>query len=175
MKDAGIRIIAFSVDGVAGNKGSAQDALKMLKKLKWPFEAGFAHENFLKELQETQDFLTGRMDPLSLPMSFLLDPKNRVAAIYRGIVDVDQVMDDASVLDRSLSERWMRAVPHGGRVLDDPHFISLRNQSEATAMYRLGKRYEDRGNLPGAQHYMETALKYWPDFEEVKTWLSRNQ
>jgi thiol-disulfide isomerase/thioredoxin len=173
IKAAGIRIIALSVDGVGENKGNATAALKLLKKLKFPFEAGLVHESFLDNLVETTDYLTGRSDPPSLPMSVLMDPKNRISVIYRGIVEVDQLIEDASKIDRSLEERWMRAVPLGGKAIDHPYFIDQRRKIEATAMFRLGKRYEDQGNLPVAKYYMERALEYWPDFEEVKGWLSK--
>jgi len=169
IESAGIRVIAFSVDGVGENEGNPQKALNLLQRLRFPFEAGFAHETFLDALQQTTDMLTGRIDPLSLPMSVLMDPENRVVALYRGILDLDQVIRDVSTESRTLKDRWLRASNLKGELIENVYFEELRTKSEATIMYRIGRRYDELGKKSVGEYYWEKALEYWPDFNEARS------
>jgi len=122
----------------------------------------------LDELKETTDFLTAASEPLSLPMSFLLDPQNRVSVTYRGELDVGTLLEDASNPNRTWLERFSRIAPLGGRAIDHPHVRDAADTLEATILYRLGRRYEDAKNVKLARHYYQQAVNYWSDFPDAQ-------
>lgn len=173
IKAAGIRVIALSVDGVAGNAGTVESAFGVLKRMAFPFEGGFAQETLLDELKEASDFLVAASEPLSLPMSFLIDPENRITTFYRGELDVDTLIDDASKPIRSRQERWLRSAPYGGRSIDHPHIRETADSLEATIMYRAARRFEEAGNRKLARYYYEQAVQYWPEFSEAQNRLGK--
>ncbi len=173
IKSAGIRVIALSVDDLGENEGDAKSTLALLQRLKFPFEAAFAHEQFLDELQKSADFLTAASEPLSLPMSFLMDPRNRIVVMYRGKIDVDMLLDDAANSNRTRLERWVRAAPLGGRTIAHAHIRDTADSFEATIMYRLGRRYEDDKNYKVARYYYQHAVDYWPDFPDAQQRLRK--
>src|SRR6185436_17495812 len=51
---------------------------------------------------------------LLLPTGLLLDGAGNVVRVYRDYLDVDQIVKDASAIDRSPAERLDRAVPFRG-------------------------------------------------------------
>lgn len=168
IKEAGIRVIALTADGEGNDQRDPQLTLPLLQRIRFPFEAGIAQEQMLNELKEATDYLTSANEPLSLPMSFLVDPENRIAVIYRGQINIDDLLDDASSADRTRVDRWKRTAPFGGRTIDHQHIRDTSDSLEATLMYRLGRRYQDSNHNEMALYYFQQAVKVWPDFQDAQ-------
>ncbi|MDC0934782.1 tetratricopeptide repeat protein [Pirellulales bacterium] len=99
LRDAGVELVALSVDGVAAESSSTPaDARRIVDQLKLPFVVGQADAVLLDKLQIMVNELFGKDVPLAVPSSLLLDREGRVAAIYRGPVEVEQVVKDLQSL-----------------------------------------------------------------------------
>ena len=118
---ARLHIIAVSVDGLhASHTTTHADAAQMLRELKFPFKATTVDGETLDKLRYFQNKLFIRDVPLPVPTSFLIDTKGYLAAIYRGPVEVDQLLDDLKLLDLSAEDLRDRAVPMAGRWYRSP-------------------------------------------------------
>ena len=152
IRSAGIRVISFSADKLIDDQSGSAAVLSHLKDMNYCFEAGLAQQQLLDELKEATEILTAAAEPLSLPMSYLIDPGNRIAAGYRGPLDIDELLDDAQTPTRSRLDRWKRSAPYGGRSIDHPHVRDTADLLEATVMYRIGRRYESTQNIELARY-----------------------
>ncbi len=124
----GLTALALSLDGLYDKRSSPQDAAKLLDRLQFGLPAGTAGAGLLDTLQLVQDELFDRQLPLGLPCSFLIDAEGRLAAIYRGRLDVATVLDDVGRLALIGEERQPAALPFSGRWLALPtprHLIPI--------------------------------------------------
>jgi Flp pilus assembly protein TadD/peroxiredoxin len=128
---------------------------------------------------------------LRLPTGLLLDGAGNVVRVYRDLVDIDQIVKDASAIDGSPAERLDRAVPFRGTF----HFgLPLRNylpygrelldnglegaavtaferavqaNPSAPTLYRLGTLLARSGEKVRARVALERALAVQPDLAEA--------
>ncbi|MCA9247895.1 MAG: redoxin domain-containing protein [Planctomycetales bacterium] len=125
LKEAGVGIVALSVDGVGDDTpGDVQSARAALAKLKFPFAAGRATSKLIDRFEVVQRTLLDVQQPLPLPASFLLDSNSQVAAIYLGPVSVERLLADVAALEKSGDELQRRAAPFEGRWRKPPPRIS---------------------------------------------------
>ncbi len=120
--------------------------------------------------------------PLPLPTLLLLDADGQVARVWRGIVDVDAIVQDVQQLDASPATRLSRALPFPGQFLapvatrnylpygrelleaglDVPAIEALRLAAQASpaapTLYRLGTLLERTGRTAEARAAFERAL-----------------
>jgi tetratricopeptide (TPR) repeat protein len=117
LSKAGLNILALSVDEAAEN--SAPDAraksLATARRLGLTLPLAWAAPSDLEILEVLQRTLIDTHLPLPLPSSFLLDSKGRVACIYKGAVEPQQLQTDLGILDAGTDELLRAASPFPGR------------------------------------------------------------
>ena len=115
LRAAGLDVVTLSVDELdAGSTASLQAARQFVDKIGFPFASGLATSTTAEKLQMVLDHLFDLHRPLAVPSSILLDPSGRVAAVYRGRVAIDQLLDDVRlVIDAP--DQFGSAQPFAGR------------------------------------------------------------
>ena len=117
LRDAGLNVIALSVDAVGQDSRAGADAARaMWEQLDVPFQAGLASREAVENLQLLHDFIVQRHRPLPVPTSLLTDRYGRVAVIYKGAVAVGQVLEDAAHLPLEGEDRWRAILPLAGKM-----------------------------------------------------------
>ena len=209
LQTAGVALVSMSTDAlsdnsrrddVAGWLARVDAAEKLLKRLQFPFSAGFATESTVDKLQLLHDELFDVHLPLPVPTSMLIDTEGNLAALYRGSVDLDRVLDDVANLQLGPEEARNRAVPFPGRWNAEPSRLNLFqlmsklvDQGHLEDGLRIFKKYPEivsthhnfykflafagdklweRTDGNGASWFYREALKQNPDFIEAKIQLA---
>jgi Flp pilus assembly protein TadD/thiol-disulfide isomerase/thioredoxin len=161
LSTAGLRIIALNTDALDPETGDPEKAAALLTRLDFPFEHYDAQEQAVQSLNLLQRAVLDRWLPLPVPSSFLLDKSGYVAAIYRGPVSVERLLQDVAVLGTTAEDLRALAVPFPGIWSHDPpgaaplslatQFVDFAQPDEALKYLR---RYISRGggsHLPEAE------------------------
>jgi len=88
-------VVALSVDGIdaqAAPDGAELSAV--LEKLGFRFRAGQANANLIETLQLFHNRMFDLHLPMPIPTSVLVDAEGRLAAIYKGPVKIERVLED---------------------------------------------------------------------------------
>ena len=120
LHSAGVSCFALSVDDFAADgervdKGLSPAAEKVLQNVNWPHEAGALSRDAAVKLLRLYHGVVYREHPLTLPFNLLVDSRGRVAAIYRGPVVVDQLLEDVQSLDGAAAQIAAAAFPFPGK------------------------------------------------------------
>ncbi len=83
-------------------------ARAVLQRIRFPFANGLANAGLVDRLQIVNNSLFDLHEPLSVPMSVVLDSKRRVACLYKGPVSIDRLLADRQQLATSADE-WRLA------------------------------------------------------------------
>jgi len=151
---AGLGVLALSVDGLDGRgKTGPEDARAMLSRLGVPFPAGMADADLLETLQILHDRLFSRHLALPVPTSLLIDADGRLAAIYRGRVDLERLLADVGRLALPPGARRAESTPFAGRWLGGPQALRATTVAE---------RFLEEGRLETAAFYLREALAEAP-------------
>ncbi len=111
-----VQVLALCVDRLSSEaKAKPEDATAILRELSFPFHSGEATESLIEQLELLNNYLFGLEKPFPVPTSFLINKNLRLAAIYRGRIDMDRLKEDLAHLSDSPSERRTRSVPFVGR------------------------------------------------------------
>ena len=122
----GLRVLALNVDGPNEGLNSDPDTAQWFPaQIGFPFDAGIATTELLEKLQLLNDHLFGLQKRLPLPASFLIDRDRRLAAIYRGRVDIQRLLEDVDALTAGIEERRSRSVPFNGLWARTPRTLPL--------------------------------------------------
>ena len=121
---SGLRIVALNVDGL-GETDESDTRERVLRELEFPFSSGIANEALIRDLETVHNTFLELQQPLPVPSSFLLDKHGRVAAIYKGKVNSDVLLQDVKLLAAPKEKQREDAVPFLGRFAsevfpDDP-------------------------------------------------------
>jgi len=139
---AGLNVVALSTDGFdAEDESDREAAKKLLDGLEFPFVAGDATEELVEQLEIIYRELFHQPDSLPLPTSFLLDAEGRLAAVYCGPVEADQLISDARTLASGNG-----SLPFPGRWLAPPAGHNL---------FRLVWTMLEKGFMDEAMEYIE--------------------
>ena len=126
LEASGLRIIAASVDGIDPNHDTtASDARQMVDKLGITFETGMIDKDTAERLEFYQSWQFIRNVPMPVPTSFLIDRHGQLAAVYRGPLEIDQLIKDVKVLDTREIELRTLAAPLPGQWLVHPLQIDV--------------------------------------------------
>ena len=86
LRAAGVQVVALSVDGLAAESSTSEQNApeQLLKRLRFPFEAGSATHQLVSKLQLFNDVLFDSHRPLPVPTSLLVDERGWLVAIAKG-------------------------------------------------------------------------------------------
>jgi tetratricopeptide (TPR) repeat protein len=116
LEQSGVEILALSVDGLGDDRSAEPGALKaFLDGIHFPFKSGLATAELVDKLELLYTNLFGRHMSFPVPVSFLIDGEGRLANIYLGKVEVDELLNDIETLEVGAEELRMRATPFRGR------------------------------------------------------------
>ncbi len=151
----GLRLLALSVDGLDAAKVTGPaDADRFLIARAFPHASGMASSDLLARLQVLHDRLFSRHIELAVPTSFLFDRQGRLAAIYRGAVELERVLEDVRNLQAPVLLRRLVALPFPGHWLTDPQELRLAT---------LARRFAEDGLPEAAAYYLDLELQSTPD------------
>jgi tetratricopeptide (TPR) repeat protein len=166
LKAAQLDVVAINVDQIAGGTpDSTSDASAIMARLNFPFASGQANDELINRLRTLHELPFATHVDLPIPISFLIDSQRRLAVIYRGSVEIEQVINDARQLALP-DDRWSdSALPLPGRWNETPRrFTSLR----------LGRELVERRQLDDAREYVtrfQSELSSSKDFPKLLVWL----
>ena len=117
IRSTGLNILALNVDDLTDKGTHSADAQSFLNRISFPFTRGSATAELLDKIEIMHELLFSWRPEFELPASYLLDGEGKLAAVYRGAVDLDQVLNDVRGLSGN-REAWRRAsLPIPGRSL----------------------------------------------------------
>ena len=90
-------------------------AKEFVAKSNFPFLVGATDQKGLRLLTVLHNRVITRQRPLPLPSSFLIDRWGRLAAIYKGPVEADQLLADLDLLEADGKTIAQQAFPFPGR------------------------------------------------------------
>ncbi len=164
LREAGLEVIALSVDGLDRGAPDVVPARAMIERLGFPFASGMATVDLLEKLQIVNNELFDVHVSLPVPTSLLIDPGLHLAAIYKGAVAVDRVLADARQL--ALDEDALRraSLPFEGLWFSDPPTFRL---------LPLAWELLVRGFVDDAREYVARAGPRLRDDPEYATLIAR--
>jgi tetratricopeptide (TPR) repeat protein len=114
LREAGVVVIALSVDQLDTEKGAPSAAAAgLLKNIGYTGHSGWATAAMAEKLELVQHHLFDLHQPMSIPTSLLIDSTGQLAVLYRGPVSVDQLLADVAELPGLVSSS--ASVPFEGR------------------------------------------------------------
>lgn len=141
LREVGLDILVLAVDGLGSDGRGNPDAVQqILEKIDFPFAASVATGEILDKLLLVQSVVLNQSPDFGVPISFLLDGKGRLAAIYRGPVSFEKLRDDISQLDSSPEQRRDLAIPFSGRWNTAPRNLLLQSVAN---VFKEGGHLED--------------------------------
>ncbi|MEE8411667.1 MAG: tetratricopeptide repeat protein [Acidobacteriota bacterium] len=121
LDERGVDVLALSVDGLGDERSSDPDALReFLRHLEFPFDSGIATTEIVDKLELLFARLFGRHISFPVPVSFLIDGAGNLAVIYKGRVEVDDLLADLGQLDAGRIDLRDWAAPFPGRWYTPP-------------------------------------------------------
>jgi peroxiredoxin len=125
LRGAGLDVVALSVDPLAENSTVTSAQLKsMLERFDFPFASGVAPAQTVAKLQLVHDRLFDLHRQFPIPVSFLINDQQELTVLYRGRVDVDQLLKDARRVRQEAPGLREESTPFTGRWLRAPNRIS---------------------------------------------------
>jgi len=169
---AGLEILALSVDGLNDDRSTVKDAEQQIKKMAFPFPAGRASVPLLNALQSIHDIQTPVRRPLPLPTSFLIDGQGRLISIYKGPVKVDELIEDLNAPLDSPDERYHRAAILAGRTLDGESAKAALDGMDALKHRKFSGFFQRLGQKRYAVEQLRHIVNIWPESAGVRTELA---
>ena len=166
LDSAGLRVIALSVNGIGSDQSKPADAFELAQKYRKQFAIGMATEGLLNDFQYLTDLAVSVPRPIPLPCSFLIDGEGRLAAIYKGRVDPDQLLTDLKNLDLPAVKHFEAAALVSGRAIDLPEVRHQSALSNARIYLQLAKTAKRSKRPDTAAKYYQQALHFNPNHAE---------
>ena len=110
----GIGVVALSVDE------DVSAVQPFLKKIGFPFVSGFADATLLETLEVAGRAQIDKFESFPIPSSILLDRQGRIAIVYKGPVNVDQLVKDTKLLEADIKTLRAKAAHFPGFWIDGP-------------------------------------------------------
>ena len=120
LRQAGFDVVALAVDALdetaqVDRQHARRSARAVLQRMQFPFASGLANAGLVDRLQIINNTLFDLHEPLSVPLSVMLDSRRRVACLYKGPVSVDRLLKDRQQLVSSAEQWRLASVPFAGR------------------------------------------------------------
>ena len=156
LKAAGIEVLAINIDeAIADQEADEKGVREFVEAEKFTFRWGWAVGSALHKIKHLEHALLDRDTELTVPYSCLLDRRGEVGAFYRGPIDADRWIRDASLLASEGDARRMEITGFGGRTFS-------QRPTRAGTLVELGIQFQDRFPLE-AIRYLKMALPGKPD------------
>ena len=158
LREAGVTVVALSVDRLDIEKGSEPtSASRLLKTVGYTGKAGWATAAMAEKLQLVEQHLFDLYQPMSVPTSLLIDSAGQLAVLYRGPVTVDQLLEDVAQLPNIASSPT--ALPFAGSLAhasptSQPTRHRLENSSITTTSTKVSN------TSPGTRHCLKNLLTF---------------
>ena len=124
LRDAGVDVLALSVDGLTQDRNTdIETAELLLQKMDFPFSTGRATAELVDKLQLVHDQLFLPKGPLPVPTSILIDASGHLAAMYKGTVTVDRIVNDVNKLSYDRIRLTRESLPFQGMWHDPPNLF----------------------------------------------------
>lgn len=143
LRQAGVTVVALSVDEEAVASGDPNGPAAFLREIGFPFEAGVIAPDALRKLEMLQGALFDAHRQTMLPTSFLVNRDGWLTVLYRGAVDVEGVLRDATLPGGRMEEIRDAALPFAGRWHGPPYanwMVSLQEEFQRNEFYDDAKR-----------------------------------
>jgi tetratricopeptide (TPR) repeat protein len=193
LAETGVAVVAVGAD----EPDARAAALERLAELAWPHAVVFADAAELEVLDVLQQQVVDLRSRLPLPSSFLVDADGRLAAVYHGAVDLEQLAADASRLRADPLELRASAAPFPGRWHHPPPradlagleaafrehgleraaratslaAMEIRQQSRASILLQMGAVRAEQGAFPGAIEAFREAAELEPELFDAWSYL----
>lgn len=149
LEEAGVDIVALSLDGVDQRAGDAEAAQKFMNKLGDPFTSGIATKELLEKVSILHDRVYEKRGAVALPTSLLIDQNGRLAGYYEGGMDLETLMKRVEIAKLKDSQAVMtQSLPFEGRWLARP----------------LGFHLTEYGKALLKQGFLDDAVSIWKRF-----------
>ena len=159
IQSAGIEVVAMSVDKPE-DKTSVSDAIQTSR---FPFVSGMATERLVRLLQDYFNSLTGQELPMPIPVSFLIDANGRLAVVYKGRLQIDDLLADVAHSSGTRAERWVGSAQLAGRSIEHPKIQRIANLYDTTVYLRMGRSLIKVGRFEEAADYYREIVRIEPD------------
>ena len=170
--DNEIELIAVNVDELDAQNDNSKKPSDVIKKMNFPFPSISANKQLLEILQRIHDQSVGLNEPLPIPSSFLIDPNGDVSVIYKGPVNVEQIIKDLRLSSEGFITRFKAAAKLEGSIIKNPRATRRLFEHEASIHRRHAINWYNAGDLRGAINHFEKANKLTPDSKELSSQLA---
>ena len=167
LRQAGVNIIALSVDGVGEDKTDSENSQRVLKSLKFPFASGRATEDLLFGLQRMHDRQAAIQRPLPLPTSLLLNANDELVIFYKGPLEISELLNDLSHLEDTTKERIAHSASIPGRVLDHKAIRQVQAVAEAEQRFKTANLFQKNGLWRQVLGQYDEILNLWDGKNEA--------
>ena len=172
IRESGIDVIALNVDQLSNTTIDPEKISGVLKKIKFPFLARNATEPMINLLQRLHDQLIGLNEPLPIPSSFLIDPNGNLSVIYKGPLEVTQLIADKDHSAGTLNERIIRSAQIKGTTIKHPKSMQRSMAHEASIHSRHGSNWLRAGNMEGSIYHFNIAHELNPQSKIISSNLA---
>ena len=169
LRRAGLEVLALSVD----KPGDRERAQHWLASQDWPFAAGLADHETVSAFQLILRGLLDDKRTMPVPTTFVVDDNARLAFVYKGVVDFEQLLADAKMLTADEEAIFSYALPFPGRWISRPTPRPLTQLAIANQLTKHGKIAEAESYF--SQLLDEVDLSQAPPEAEARMALAGSQ
>ena len=170
--DNEVKLIAVNVDELDTQNDNSKKPSDVIKKMNFPFPSISANKQLMEILQRIHDQSVGLNEPLPIPSSFLIDPNGDVSVIYKGPVNVEQIIKDLRLSSEGFITRVKAAAKLEGSLIKNPKATRRLLEHEASIHRRHAINWYSAGDLRGAINHFEKANKLVPDSKQLSSQLA---
>ena len=170
--DNEVELIAVNVDELDSQNDNSKKPSDVIKKMNFPFPSISANKQLMEILQRIHNQSVGLNEPLPIPSSFLIDPNGDVSLIYKGPVNVEQIIEDLRLSSEGFITRVKAAAKLEGSLIKNAKANRRLLEHEASIHRRHAINWYSVGDLRGAINHFEKANKLVPDSNQLSSQLA---
>ena len=170
--DNEVELIAVNVDELDSQNDNSKKPSDVIKKMNFPFPSISANKQLMEILQRIHNQSVGLNEPLPIPSSFLIDPNGDVSVIYKGPVNVEQIIEDLRLSSEGFITRVKAAAKLEGSLIKNAKANRRLLEHEASIHRRHAINWYSVGDLRGAINHFEKANKLVPDSNQLSSQLA---
>jgi tetratricopeptide (TPR) repeat protein len=170
LQNADIDVVALSVDGLGEDATNLDFSREFAKKLNAPFRVGRASPEFVQLMTGYHHMLVYLARPLPIPSSYLVDPFGRLTAIYKGRIEIEELLRHSKSNPQTIPDRLKATSLLKGRTIDRKEIYGSYRRSEANTRIELAKAFFRNERFGDAETHLRALLKIEPEFGEAHQW-----